>query len=175
MKKINKLGCLVWVVALPLIMFSCTIGGGRTEITPDMKAELGAEVYIQSLVEEAIGTETNMGIKKIGSVSVNPGEYILLILQANENVTSGAMLGKMRLETLKICELLVRNGETDYINIIVSYCSDLTDIYGKVSTEMVYTATMPVSEMVKINYDNFITDDFPLVVQEGLHPIFRGY
>ena len=163
MKKINKLGCLVWAILLFIIFIAMGSIGCKDAVTKDMKAELGAEAYVKALVAEAVGQKTNMDKEKINTVVVDEGSNISLYLQANENFTDGAVLRSIRSEVTDILELLVRNEETKYNAVIICYGMDLVDQYGNTSNDMVYFVAVDMDEILKINFDNFIADDLELI------------
>lgn len=133
------------------------------EPTPKLTKEELNEKLITDTVNDVFGKENNL------SINYNHDDkYVLIKAKGTENLTNKMVVQGMLLD-IETC--LKQLKELKKVDIDFNIVYSMVDAKGNVSDDIVIKATYTWSNRSEINFDNFITDNIPVIADEWwMHP-----
>ena len=137
----------------------------------DIVVELSIEQLVEKEIIKQLKTETNMGLPRIVEITV--GEELFIELNASENFTVNMTKTGILLNTK---ELFAALFAMDDINIVtISWQLPLVDTYGNEELDRVMLISMGVETAGKVNWENVLTDNIPVIADSYWeHPAFQN-
>lgn len=130
--------------------------------TPERKIE---EKFIQVLSEK-----TNMGEKKVKNITISPtpdepeGQNIAIEFVADQNLTNDMTRKGIWIDAIKIFKAIIPESESEINKITLKPYLTLTDQNGNESIDNVMIIGLKRKTWEKINWDNFLYDNLPNVI-----------
>lgn len=133
------------------------------EPVPELTESELNEKLITDTVNDIFGEENNISINY-----THENNFVLIKAKGSENLTNKLVVKGMFLDIEKCLKQLkdLKNIDIDF-NIVYS----MVDAKGNISDDIVIKATYTWLNRSEINFDNFITDNIPVVADEWwMHP-----
>lgn len=131
---------------------------------------------IEKIVTDKLKSKTNTDKKRIVSVEQLPEDdeslYFIVLLNANENLTSDMTKRSMWLDSKEILEPISKIKNLN--KIVLQWQLPLVDSFGKTEDGLVMTINLERDALDKINWDNFNVEKFPDVSKTYFeHPAIK--
>lgn len=127
------------------------------------EAPLTLEEQVEKIVINKIGKTNNLKKERIVELNTD-GNIVYLKLNASENLTNEMTKKKMWMDSLTVLEPL--SNIDNVKGVIIHWMLPLVDQYGNTKDGNVMAFNIESETLDKINWDNFLTDNFPNVVSD---------
>jgi len=156
---------------LPTALPSATLPPSET---PLPRATLEPLAELQQIVTNILGT-SNRNVQRLANFSYDPGNSeITVTFAANDNLTESMIKFGIQMDIEDILKTIQQsNTSIPYTSIFVMATFPLTDVYGNSKESNVVLATYNRTNLDKVNWDNFITDNVYLIANQDtlfIHP-----
>ncbi len=140
------------------------------------REDISLDQYLEHIVKEVIGEETNMDKPVFVSISNGDEGIKDITLNPNDNLTNNMMVGGMLSDASDYYKAIKDDEEVKKLKgVSLIYQMTLVDKLGNESINPVLILTVSPETMNKINWDNFITDNLPDVADTYyLHPALKN-
>lgn len=138
---------------------------------------------IAEIVNDKLGEETNNDKKRLKKIDVyayvegedGPAGSKLITVEYNgdDNLTTNLTKGSLTSDAEKIIQPISKLDSSIY-TVVINAFLPLTDKFGNTRSGKVMTITLDKPTWQKINWENFIDDDFPDIADfYWEHPLFK--
>ncbi|MBS4191725.1 hypothetical protein KHA94_16165 [Bacillus sp. FJAT-49705] len=127
------------------------------------KKELTLDEQIKEIVVDKIGKTNNMKKDRIVELSVD-SDIAYLKLNASENLSNNMTKKKMWMDSISILEPISKIESVK--GVIIHWMFPLVDQYGNSEDVNVMAFNIEREELDKINWDNFLIENLPTVVND---------
>jgi len=126
------------------------------------------ERTIEQAIIELLGEASNEDLPRVRNIDAYDG-VILVEYSADENLTSNLTRFGIWMDTIEIVQKLSDNEDIN--SVTVNAYLNLVDAYGNTAPGKVMTVNITKETWSKINWDNFLTDNLPVVADiYWVHP-----
>lgn len=128
-------------------------------------------------IKDALGSGTNRDIPKITNIgfSIGPNELLNITVRfaIDDNLTEGFIKRGAKRDIEETIEKISKSGQA-FHQIQMEGTFVLSDVRGNVSEDLVVRATYLKTELDRVNWGNFLTDNVYLIADTTfIHPTFR--
>ncbi len=126
-------------------------------------SESKEELTIEEEIKKNVSSPYLNG--KINDVIVAEGEYLEFLVSLKDGVSLDELKYQMNFDAVGIYQGLEILDYLDYERITISYVVPIADVYGNKEDKLIRTTFITTEEIRKINFDNFNSNNLPLVAE----------
>ncbi len=144
---------------------------------PPPSSTLDPLAELKQLVADALGT-SNRDAQRLSDFSFDPStSEISVTFAANDNLTENMIKRGIQMDIVEILKTIYQSKTSiPYNSIFIMATFPLVDTYGNTNETNVVLATYDRSNLDKVNWDNFLTDNAYVIANQDtlyIHPALQ--